>query len=127
MNKRQSVIGLLGGRKEAVMGVSPERVAEIVALLEQALGLTPKPKPKPKVVTSAAKVVRDADVLVSKSDPNFAASEDGVVRVRRSDFVMLRMDLYEEQQCQRREDRVRRKALDPCRLGHWGSVDDENE
>ena len=91
------------------MAVSPERVAEIVALLEQALGLTPKPKSKPKIVTSEAKVVRDADVLVSESDPNYPGSEDGVVRVRRSDFVMLRMDLYEEQQCQRREDRMRRR------------------
>jgi hypothetical protein len=109
------------------MAVSPERVAEIVGLLEQALGLTPKPKPKPKVVTSEAKVVRDADVLVSKSDPNYPGSDEGVIRVRRTDFVTLRMDLYEEQQRQRREDRLRRKALDPCRLGLWGSVDDEGE
>jgi len=109
------------------MAVAPERVAEIVALLEQALGLTPKPKPKPKVVTSAAKVVRDADVLVSKSDPNYPGSDEGVIRVRRSDFVTLRIDLYEEQQRRRTEDSLRRKALDPCRLGHWGSVDDENE
>jgi hypothetical protein len=109
------------------MAVSPERVAEIVALLERALGLYPKPKPKPKVVTSEAAVVRDADVLVSKRDPNYPRSEDGVVRVRRSDFVTLRMDLYEEQQRQRREDRLRRRTLDPCRLGHWGSVDDEDE
>jgi hypothetical protein len=61
------------------MAVSPERVAEIVALLEQALGLPPKLKPKPKVVTSEAKVVRDADVLVSKSDPNYPGSDEGKI------------------------------------------------
>jgi len=121
------VIGLLGGRKEAVMAVSPERVAEIVALLEKALGLNPKPKPKPKVVTSEAAIVRDADVLVSKSDPNYPGSDEGVIRVRRTDFVTLRMDLYEEQQHQRREDRLRRRMLDPCRLGHWGSTNEEDE
>src|SRR5262245_14495748 len=109
------------------MAVSPERVAEIVALLEKALSLKPKPKPKPKVVTSGAEVVRDADVLVSKNDPNYPGSEEGVIRVRRTDFVTLRMDLWEEQQRQRSEERVRRRALDPCRLGHWGLIDDEDE
>jgi hypothetical protein len=109
------------------MAVSPERVAEIVGLLEQALGLAPKPKLKLKVVTSEAVIVRDADVLVSKSDPNFPGSKDGAVSVRRTDFVTLRMDLYEEQQRQRREDRLRRRALDPCRLGLWGPIDDEGE
>jgi hypothetical protein len=109
------------------MAVSPERVAEIVTLLEQALGLPPKLKPKLKVVTSEAAIVQDADVRVSPIDPNYPKSDEGIVRVRRSDFVAIRMDLYEEQQRQRREDRQRRRALDPCRLGHWGSVDDEDE
>jgi hypothetical protein len=76
---------------------------------EQALKLAPKLKQKPKVVTSEAKVVRDADVLVSKSDPNYPGSDEGVIRVRRADFVTLRLDLYEEQQHQRREDRLRRQ------------------
>ena len=109
------------------MAVSPERVAEIVGLLEQALGLTPKPKPKPKVVTSEAVIVRDADVNVSPKDPNYPGSDEGVIRVRRSEFVTLRLDLWEEQRRQRREDRMRRRAVDPCRLGHWGPVDDEGE
>jgi len=109
---------------EAVMAVSPERTAELVALLEKALGLTPKPKPKPKVVVSEEGVVRDADVRVSPADPNYRGSDEGVVRVRRSDFVTINMELYEAQQREKREDRLRRKALDPARLGHWGSTDD---
>src|SRR5262245_39566525 len=113
------------------MAVTSERKAELLAMLEELMGLgptpKPKPKPKPKVVTTEAGVVRDADVRVSPTDPNYPASEGGVVRVRRTDFVTIRMDLYEEQMHQRREERLRRRMLDPCRLGHWGSVDDEDE
>src|SRR6516225_3213003 len=100
------------------MAVSPERTAELVALLERALGLTPKLKPKPKVVVNEEEVVRDADVRVSPADPNYRRSDDGIVRVRRSDFVTIRMDLYEEQMRRRREDRLRRRMIDPYRLGH---------
>ena len=109
------------------MAVTPERTAELLALLEQALGLTSGPPSKPKVVTSEATVVRDADVRVSPGDPNYARSDEGVVRVRRADYVAIRMDLWEEQQRQRRAERRRRRELDPFRLGHWGSVDDEDE
>ena len=102
--------------------------AELLALLEEGLGLRPLAvKPKPKVVTSEAEVVRDADVRVSPVDPNYPKSEEGIVRVRRKDWVTVRVDLWEEQQRRRREDRLRRRALDPSRLGHWGSVDDEDE
>ena len=109
------------------MAVTSERKAELLAMLEELMGLGPATKPKPKVVTTDAGVVRDADVWVSPTDPNYPASEGGVVRVRRTDFVTIRMDLYEEQMRQRREERLRRRMLDPCRLGHWGSVDDEDE
>ena len=109
------------------MSVTPERTAELLALLEQVLGLTPGPPPKPKVVSSEAVIVRDADVKVSPDDPNYARSDEGIVRVRRNDWVTVRVDLWEEQQRQRREERRRRRELDPFRLGHWGSVDDEDE
>ena len=100
--------------------VTPERRAELLALFKEELGIgAPKVKPKPKVVTSEAEIVRDADVRVSSDDPNFAGSEEGVVRVRRSPFVTLRIDLWEEQQRQKREDRLRRREIDPARLGHW--------
>jgi hypothetical protein len=105
------------------MSVDPKRVAELVALMEKALGLTPKPKLKPKVVVSEKGVVRDADVQVSPADPNYAGSDEGVVRVRRKDFVTINMELWEAQQQAKREDRLRRRALDPFRLGHW---DDPN-
>jgi hypothetical protein len=114
-------------RRGVEMTVTPERTAELVGLLEKALGLTPKPKPKPKVVVNEDGVVHDADVRVSPADPNYHGSDDGVVRVRRSDFVTVRVDLWEEQQAAKREERRRRRALDPCRLGLYGPIDDEDE
>ena len=92
------------------MTVTPERTAELVALLEKALGLTPPPKPKPKVVVNEDGVVHDADVRVSPADPNYRGSD---------------MPLWEEQQAAKREERRRRRAIDPYRLGHWGSIDDD--
>jgi hypothetical protein len=109
---------------ETVMAVSPERTAELVALLEKALGLTPRPKPKPKAVVDDGEVVRDADVRVSPTDPNYRGSDEGVVRVRRSDFVTINMEAWEAQQRAKAEDRRLRRALDPYRLGHWGPIDD---
>ena len=102
-----------------------ERAAEMVARLEQILGLGPPAPEKPKVVTLDAEVVRDAVVRVSPHDPNYAGSEDGVVHVRRNDCVTIRMDLYEEQMRQKAEDRRRRKELDPYRIGLYGLVDDD--
>jgi hypothetical protein len=107
------------------MSVDPKRVSELVALMEKALGLTPNPKPKPKVVVNEERVVRDADVRVSPADPNYRRSEEGVVRVRRSDFVTINMAVWEAQQEAKREDRRRRRVLDPYRLGHWGPVDED--
>jgi hypothetical protein len=101
------------------MSVDPRRVAELVAMVEKALGLPPKPKPKPKVVTNQGEVVRDADVKVSSADTNYHGSQEGVVRVRRSDFVTINMDLYEAQMREKREDRRRRREMDPFRFGHW--------
>src|SRR5215472_16557827 len=101
------------------MSVDPKRTAELVALMEKALGLTPRPKPKPKVVVSEDGGVRDADVKVSPADPNYHGSEEGVVRVRRADFVTINMELYEAQQQAKRDERMRRREIDPFRLGHW--------
>ena len=98
--------------------VTKERRAELLALFKEELGIG-APKVKPKVVTSGAEIVRDAVVRVSPDDPNYRESDDGVVRVRRSPFVTLRLDLWEEQQRQKREDRLRRREIDPARLGHW--------
>ena len=105
------------------MSVDPKKTAELVALMEKALGLTPKPKPKPKVVTNEDGVVRDADVRVSPDDPNYGRSDEGFVRVRRKDFVTINMDLYEAQQREKAAARRYRRALDPYRLGHWDEPD----
>jgi hypothetical protein len=99
------------------MTVTPERKAELIAELEEIIGS--KRKTRPKVVASDADVVRDADVKVSTVDPNYPKSEEGLVKVRRRDFVVIRMDLYEEQMRQKAEDRRHRREIDPCRLGIW--------
>jgi len=109
------------------MTVSPERTAELVAMLEKALGLTPMPKPKPKAVVDDGEVVRDADVRVGPADPNYRGSDSGIVRVRRSDFVTVNIPLWEAQQAEKREARRQRRMIDPYRLGHWGPVDDDDE
>ena len=97
------------------MSVDPRKTAELVALMEKALGLTPKPKPKPEVVTNEGEVIRDADVRPSPADPNYHRSEEGFVRVRRSQFVTINYDLYEQQQQAKREDRRQRRLIDPAR------------
>jgi hypothetical protein len=91
--------------------------AEVKAILYEIL--PPRPKPKPKVVTSEGELVRDAIVQVGPGDPNYKKSDEGVVRVRRSDWVTIRIDLWEEQQRQKAEERLHRQMIDPCRLGHW--------
>ena len=107
------------------MAITPERKAELIAALEELIG--PKRMARPKVVTRDNDIVRDADPHVSRADPNYVQSEQGVVRVRRSDWVTVRVDLWEEQTRQKREERLRRRALDPCRLGLYGPIDDEDE
>jgi len=106
------------------MVVTPERKAELIAELEEIIG--PSPMPKPKVVTSEVGIVRDADVKVSSADHNYPKSDgEGIVRVRRSDFVTVNMQAYEEQRRWRREERRRRRELDPYRTGIWGPTDED--
>jgi hypothetical protein len=71
------------------------------------------------VVVKDDEVVRDAEPHVSEADPNYPQSDEGVVKVRSNDRVMLRIDLWEEQQRQRRLDKQRLREIDPFRLGHW--------
>jgi hypothetical protein len=70
-------------------------------------------------------IVRDADVKVSTVDPNHDGDK-GEVRVRRRDFVTINMRAWEEQQRQKAEDRRQRRIIDPYRLGHWGSDEDDD-
>jgi hypothetical protein len=84
------------------------------------------PKKRLKVVVSESEVVRDAEVQVSPKDPNYRNADEGVVRVRRPGFVTINMEVWEEQQRQKREDRRYRRELDPARTGIWGPVDDED-
>jgi hypothetical protein len=105
------------------MTVTPERKAELIAALEELIG--PKRMARPKVIANEGEVVRDAEPHVSRADPNYNRSDDGVVRVRRNDFVKINMELWEAQQQDKREERLRRRSLDPFRLGHWGAVDED--
>jgi hypothetical protein len=97
--------------------------AQIQAWLDEIEGIRAG---KPKVVVSENEVVKDADPHVSRADPNYAESDDGVVRVRRNDFVRINIEAWEEQQRQKRAEKLHRRQLDPYRLGHWGPVDEDD-
>jgi hypothetical protein len=98
--------------------------AEVKAILYEIWG-PPPPKPKPKVVASDGELVRDALVRVGPADPNYKESDKGEVRVRRADFVTVRIDLWEEQQRLKAEEKRHRREIDPYRLGLYGPVDED--
>jgi hypothetical protein len=104
------------------MAITPERRAELKAMIEEAIG-GPLPRvTRPKVVASKiegeSEIVRDADVKVSRIDPNHDGDR-GEVSVRRAGFVTINMEAWEEQQRQKAEVRRHRRMIDPCRLGIW--------
>ena len=123
--------------------MTPERKAEVEALLDDILGPEPKPQPpKPMVVVDAGAVVRDADVVVSPRDVNAErrGGDTGAV-VRRPGPLAepplppmrpgeVRIDLgaaqrqWEINRADRLTDSARRRQLDPCNLGIWGPHDD---
>lgn len=124
--------------------MTPERKAEVEALLDDILGPEPKPQPpKPKVVVDAGAVVRDADVVVSPSDVNarLRGGHTGV-SVRRATPMPpepplppirpgeVRVDLgaaqrlWEIDRADRLTDRAHRRAVDPVGYGHWGPRDE---
>jgi hypothetical protein len=111
------------------MALTPERKAEVEALLDDILGPEPTARPKPKVVADAGVVVRDADVVVSPVDPNARARAATGVRVRRQPPAespmasMLRREV-ERRYWEREADRQRHRMLDPFGLGHWGPRDE---
>src|SRR5262245_32567172 len=77
------------------MSITREREAELLARLEKAGGLPPLPRPK--VVVRDDQVKRDADVHVSRADPN-AESGDRVVKVRAEDLFGKRSLMPEAKQ-----------------------------
>jgi len=101
--------------------MTPERKAEIRRLLN------PTPPPKPKVVTSNGDVIRDAVVKVAPEDPNAKGREDRVVAVKRADWVTVNIPAWERQQAEKARDRQRWRDLDPCRLGLYGPIDDDDD
>jgi hypothetical protein len=110
------------------MTMTPEREAQLKAEWDELLRpFLPKkkPLPKPKIVVSEGQTVRDADVAVSPADRNARAAVDGMVRVRRADFVTVNMAAYEAQQADKDRERAVRRARDPYRLGLYGNVDED--
>ncbi|MHC2662561.1 hypothetical protein ACMA5K_01415 [Bradyrhizobium diazoefficiens] len=123
--------------------MTPERKAEVEALLDDILGPEPKPQPpKPKVVVDAGAVVRDADVVVSPRDVNAErrGGDTGVVVRRPTQMVEaplppirpgeVRIDLgaaqrqWEINRADRLADRAHRRQIDPFDYGHWGPRDE---
>jgi hypothetical protein len=103
-----------------MMAITPERKAEIIAALEKKCG--PLPKVMPKVVTRDDATIRDADVAVSRADKNYPNSDDeGIVHVRRGDWVTIDIELWEDQQVEKRRYKRYLKELDPCDIGIYGA------
>jgi hypothetical protein len=110
----------------SVMTISPERMAEIQAVLDEIIG--PRPKPKPKVVVSDGVPIRDADVVVSPKDPNARCGRAETVFVRRADYVAVNMSAadakYHDNLRAQEDQRRLRKEADPIGMGHWGRHDE---
>jgi hypothetical protein len=100
------------------MAIPPKGKAEVDAMMDEIFG--PMPLPKPKAVVVEDRIVRDADVDVSRADKNYRGE---TVQVRRPDYVTIDMAAYEAQQRWKAEERRQRKLLDPDRLGLYGPVD----
>jgi hypothetical protein len=115
---------------EGIPPLTPEREAEVKAICYAAIGRTP-PLPKPKVVTSdrggqRGVVIRDADVAVSPADPNARAASDGLVSVRRADWVGINMPEYERQRmiAEMAAGASRRPSREDDPMGIWRRGDD---
>jgi hypothetical protein len=114
------------------MAISPERDAELEAMAKEIIRdlkgvASSKITTRPKVVAKEDQIIRDANVSVSKADKNFPASDDGMVQVRRPDYVTINIPLWEEQQEEKRRYKRYLRELDPCRLGLYGPIDDDED
>lgn len=111
------------------------RPGELEALLDEILG--PRPLPKPKLVVTETRnadgkpeVIRDADVIVSRDDPNARKRGSERVTVRAPDPEWLRLKPTAEEEQIIAANRARmanarlRKEADPFRYGHWSNPND---
>ncbi len=102
------------------MALTPEQEAEIERDVEEIIGRRPLPKPK-VVARNDLGPIRDADVHVSRADPN-SGGEARVVQVRRPEWCTINLEAYEQQQ------RVRERAFDDTEqarideLNQWGKL-----
>ena len=112
------------------MAISPERDAELEAMAKEIIRdlngvASSKITTRPKVVAKEDQIIRDANVSVSKADKNWPASDEGMVHVRRPDYVAINIPLWEEQQAEKARYKRYLRELDPCRQSLYGPVDDE--
>src|ERR1700722_6522026 len=123
------------------MSLTPDRKALLKSRVAPLPG--PPPIPKPKVVVRDDAGVRDAEVSVSRADPNSngkAAVVEGKAEPPKFlktelkqgngkgpggvEYVTINMAAYETQRevdaWARAADRAHRQACDPFNYGHWG-------
>jgi hypothetical protein len=74
-------------------------------------------RPKARLVSDQGQIVGTAAVHLSPSDPNWRGSN--------SQYVLIREDLAEAQRVEREAYRRYLRELDPCRLGLYGPIDDD--
>ena len=72
---------------------------------------------KARLVSDQGQIVGTAAVHLSPSDPNWRGSN--------SQYVLIREDLAEAQRVEREAYRRYLRELDPCRLGLYGPIDDD--
>jgi hypothetical protein len=70
--------------------VNKAELAQFLREMEGILGQPPTPRPK-VVARSDLGIVRDADVHISRADPNAADGRDRTVEVRRPDYLTVDM------------------------------------
>ncbi len=126
--------------------MTPERKAEVEALLDDILGPEPELKsqpPKPKVVVDAGAVIRDVDVVVSPRDVNatrrggdtgvsvrraLSRAPDAALPPIRPGEVRINMAAAEMHwwlaEHDRAKERAHRRQIDPFGYGHWGPRDE---
>ncbi len=104
------------------MALTQQQRAEIKAAFKK---IKSKPLPKPKVVADDLGPIRDADVHVSRVDPN-GQGQARVVQVRRPEWVTINFDALDQQMrasqraFETTERRQRRDYLDPYGIGLYG-------
>ena len=114
------------------MTISPEREIELEAMAKEIirdLNGVASSQITTRQRLSLRKIKSSVTLMcpVSKADKNFPTSDDGMVRVRRPDYVTINIPLWEAQQEEKRRYKRYLRELDPCNLGLYGPIDDDED